>query len=379
MKFAICNETFQDWPFERALLRPECGYTGIEIAPFTIPKNADEITAAQRAEVRAPGGTAGLEIVGLHWLLAKTEGFYLTSPDAAGARQDGRLLWASWPGSAPTWAAAVSCSARRSSGTCCRASRTTRPCGYAAEVIRRALPVLEACGARWPWNRSARRKAISCSLPTRPQLIELIGSPQCRLHLDVKAMSTEGTPDRADHSPARGACCTISTPTTPTGTARASARSISCRSSQALRESTTAVGSRSKCSTTHRASRPRPRQHHVSARLLAQSVQLVGNALAAHQIRLTLPGSYQMRRTVPHQHLGRQRLRVVVRAHHESVGPGALDHQQIADRGPGRRRGATKPPSSCVKMSPDSHSGPPTITSCSRRRVSPSAGTIDIG
>lgn len=28
-KFAICNETFQDWPFEKAFgLAAECGYTG---------------------------------------------------------------------------------------------------------------------------------------------------------------------------------------------------------------------------------------------------------------------------------------------------------------------------------------------------------------
>ena len=40
MKFAICNETFQDWPFEKAFAYArQCGYTGIELAPFTTPNN----------------------------------------------------------------------------------------------------------------------------------------------------------------------------------------------------------------------------------------------------------------------------------------------------------------------------------------------------
>src|SRR6185295_13781806 len=84
MKFAICNETFLDWPFEKAFdFASQCGYTGVEIAPFTIDTDARKISAAKRTEVRKQADEAGLEVIGLHWLLAKTNGFYLTTPDAA--------------------------------------------------------------------------------------------------------------------------------------------------------------------------------------------------------------------------------------------------------------------------------------------------------
>ena len=82
MKFAICNELFQEWPFDKAFrFARECGYTGIELAPFTMGADAYSISAAQRNEVRQQAQDAGLEVVGLHWLLAKTEGYYLTTPD----------------------------------------------------------------------------------------------------------------------------------------------------------------------------------------------------------------------------------------------------------------------------------------------------------
>src|SRR5688572_15404410 len=84
MRFAICNETFQDWPFDKAFrFARDLGYTGIEIAPFTMGTSAYEISAEQRSTVRKQAADAGLEVIGLHWLLAKTQGYYLTTPDAA--------------------------------------------------------------------------------------------------------------------------------------------------------------------------------------------------------------------------------------------------------------------------------------------------------
>ncbi|MDB4632029.1 sugar phosphate isomerase/epimerase [bacterium] len=84
MQFGICNETFKDWPFDKAFAyAKDLGYTGIEIAPFTIDKDVRKISPAKRSEVKELAAKFGLEVIGLHWLLAFTEGFYLTTPDAS--------------------------------------------------------------------------------------------------------------------------------------------------------------------------------------------------------------------------------------------------------------------------------------------------------
>src|ERR1700730_8603993 len=88
MRFAICNETFLDWSFDKAFgFAAECGYSGIEIAPFTMASDVREIDAARRALVPRQADAAGLEVVGLHWLLAKSTGYHLPSPDAAVRRR----------------------------------------------------------------------------------------------------------------------------------------------------------------------------------------------------------------------------------------------------------------------------------------------------
>ena len=83
-RHSICNEAFDQWSFAdacRAIRR--AGYTGIEIAPFTLGATPGEITAAQRAEYRDIMGSEGLQFAGLHWLMVSPKGFHVTGPDAA--------------------------------------------------------------------------------------------------------------------------------------------------------------------------------------------------------------------------------------------------------------------------------------------------------
>ena len=84
MKFAICQELYEntDWS-EQCRLIAEAGYTGIEVAPFAISSDLASVAASVFQGLKQEAERHGLEIIGLHWLLAKTTGLYLTSPDAA--------------------------------------------------------------------------------------------------------------------------------------------------------------------------------------------------------------------------------------------------------------------------------------------------------
>ena len=84
MKFAICNEFCVDWSFGDVCgLAVDAGFAGVEIAPFTLAPTINEIDPEQRRMVRKAAADHGLDIVGLHWLLARTQGMHITTPDGA--------------------------------------------------------------------------------------------------------------------------------------------------------------------------------------------------------------------------------------------------------------------------------------------------------
>jgi sugar phosphate isomerase/epimerase len=84
MKFAICNEIFQGWSLaDTFAFAAKTGYDAVEIAPFTIAKDVNEIPAARRAEIKELAARNKIAISGIHWVLVQTEGLHLTDPDPA--------------------------------------------------------------------------------------------------------------------------------------------------------------------------------------------------------------------------------------------------------------------------------------------------------
>ncbi len=195
MRFAICNELFQDWPWERALeLTRECGYTGWEIAPFTLGGRPDLLPDQRRKQLAAQVQRSGVEVVGLHWLLAKTEGYHLTSDD-----QDTRVRTTNYLGQLARLCRDLGGSVmvlgspqqRNFPPEMTHAQADTN----AISVLENVIPHLESHqvtlaleplgpGEGNFWNHASQAVAV----------IERLGSPWIRLHLDVKAMSTEGQP-----------------------------------------------------------------------------------------------------------------------------------------------------------------------------------------
>jgi D-psicose/D-tagatose/L-ribulose 3-epimerase len=82
MKIAICNELFEGWPIEEVFsYAASVGFDGVEIAPFTLADSVTEISVERRKAIRRAAEKAGIEIVGLHWLLVKPEGLSINHPD----------------------------------------------------------------------------------------------------------------------------------------------------------------------------------------------------------------------------------------------------------------------------------------------------------
>ncbi len=189
MKFAICQELFEDTSWaEQCRIIADVGYTGIEVAPFSISDDLASVSAATLSEMKSTASDHGLEIIGLHWLLAKTNGLYLTSPDAEvrTATADYLKLLADTCAALGGRVLVFGSPQQRNllSGV-----TTEQAMEYAAEVFRAAMPIFHA------------RDVVLCMEPLTGKetdfintcadavsLMQMVDHPSFVLHQDVKAM-----------------------------------------------------------------------------------------------------------------------------------------------------------------------------------------------
>jgi sugar phosphate isomerase/epimerase len=200
MKFAICNETFGERAFADTFSTiRKLGYTGVEIAPFTFlpreePFDVRRVPAERIVETRAMAEDAGLEIIGLHWLLAKTEGLYLTSPDPTVRRRTAEYLRALAEVCAGLGGKIMVLGSPKQRNLLPGVSHDDAE-AYALEVLHAAIPMcrhLDVTVAIEPLGPMDGNFLLTAK--SAIHLASHVNSDHCKLHLDVKAMSSEGQP-----------------------------------------------------------------------------------------------------------------------------------------------------------------------------------------
>jgi len=195
MRFAICNETYQGWSFKAACADiAATGYDAVEVAPGTLVDDAMEIDEGHCEQAGKIAHANGLDVVGLHWLLAWTKGLHLTSPDAETRRRTAEFVKTLARGCAAMGGRVLVWGSPNQRNLDEHQSREDA-FQYAAAVLRdiceTANPlgvtiVMEPLGPAETNFLNTADEAVA--------LIEQVDHPACQLHLDVKAMSSEETP-----------------------------------------------------------------------------------------------------------------------------------------------------------------------------------------
>jgi sugar phosphate isomerase/epimerase len=195
MRYAICNETFEGWDHPRVCsFVASLGYQGLELAPFTLAPRITDVSPSRRRELRAQAEDAGLTLLGLHWLLARTEGLHLTSPDAGVRQSTADYLvelaraCADLGGDGLVFGSPAQ---RRIPAGATRAQAVD----YAADTFRRARAGIGDCGVKLCLEPLSAPEADFINTADEAlEVLDRVDHPAFRLHLDVKAMATEELP-----------------------------------------------------------------------------------------------------------------------------------------------------------------------------------------
>ena len=195
MKFAICNEIFQDWKIEDACaFAARSGYDAIEIAPFTLANHVTDLAAAHRVRVRDAAARVGLAISGIHWVLVKTEGMHLTSPDPDVRKRTARYFVALVDFCADIGGRVIVVGSpkQRNLG---EGVAFGQGWAWATEVFRTAVNQAEARGVMICFEPLAPTETNFVN--TAAEAVRFVGqfnSPAFKIILDVKAMCSEAKP-----------------------------------------------------------------------------------------------------------------------------------------------------------------------------------------
>ena len=169
----------------------QTGYDAIEIAPFTLARYVTEIAAAERSRLRDAARTVGIGVSGIHWVLAQTEGMYLTHPDAEIRRKTSHYLKDLVDFCADLGGAIVVVGSPK--------QRSRLPGVTIEQAWEWATEVF-----REPVMRAEERAVTICLEPLSPSetdfintaaeaiaFVEQLHTPHFKIILDVKAMSSE--------------------------------------------------------------------------------------------------------------------------------------------------------------------------------------------
>lgn len=188
-RFALCSEVYK-LPIEETIRRvADIGFDGIEIAPFLIADNVEDISSARRREIARAAESAGIRIVGLHWLLLTPEGLHLTTPDKTVRQRTTRYLQALVDFCADLGGEVLILGSPKQRNLA-EGEDLQSAMERAAESLR---TVGETCAERGPRLLiEALNPAETNFLKTVEEAIELrdlVGNPQVGYMLDCKAMS----------------------------------------------------------------------------------------------------------------------------------------------------------------------------------------------
>jgi len=195
MNFAICNEIFQGWKIEEAMqFAAKTGYAGIEIAPFTIAKYVSDISKQERQRIRDAAAQLDITITGIHWVLAQTEGLFLTHSDPT-VRQKSSKYFVDLVEFCSDIGGNIIVVGSPKQRNIPEGSTAAQAWDWAKETIREAVV------------RALQRGVTICLEPLSPQETNFINtaeeavrfvkpfhSPSLKVILDVKAMSSETKP-----------------------------------------------------------------------------------------------------------------------------------------------------------------------------------------